>query len=120
MISRITAEFETPELAELALKRAKEKTDGIFKSGMIYSRVSERNTVLRSGEHISVIPTAANLPSYQNFMTASMDSPTSKDSVPEPSRNRKTRIYVICSAESCGEICSILGSLGGLRIKSSM
>ena len=42
MLSRVTAEFETPELAEYAMKRIRENVDYVYSAKMIYNRFAER------------------------------------------------------------------------------
>ena len=42
MLSRVTAEFETSELAELALKRARESSKDIYSTEIMYNKRSER------------------------------------------------------------------------------
>ena len=72
MISRVSAEFETSELAELALKRARENPGGIYSSGVVYDRRSDKAVRLRNGTIYTVIPTAV---TAHNYITAVMESP---------------------------------------------
>lgn len=42
MISRVSAEFEAPELAEAALGRIKESVGDIYKTGIVYNKSQPR------------------------------------------------------------------------------
>lgn len=115
MITRIYAEFETPELAELALQRVREKVGSVFSSGLMYDRISDKALKLRNGSIYTIIPTAV---TTHNYITAVMESPASDDVIIEPSRSRKTNIYVICSSDSEQEVKAVFSSMGGLSIRS--
>lgn len=115
MITRIYAEFETPELAELALQRVREKVGNVFSSGLMYDRRSDRAVKLRNGTIYTVIPTAV---TTHNYITAVMESPASEDVMTEPSRSRKTKIYVICESSAEGQIRAVFSTMGGLGIHS--
>ena len=77
MISRVIAEFETADLAELAVKRVKESVDGVYSGNIIRSRMTVLGEHLGHGTSYSVIPTAFN--NRTNFMSAVMMSPVSDD-----------------------------------------
>ena len=60
MISRVTAEFETPELAEYALKRVRESVDYVYSAKMMYNRIAEHSAKLgrkrcKMGDSFSII-----------------------------------------------------------------
>ena len=55
MISRVTAEFETPELAEYALRRVRESVDYVYSAKMMYNRISERSARLGRSSTFTVI-----------------------------------------------------------------
>ncbi len=115
MISRVSAEFETSELAELALKRARENPGGIYSSGVVYDRRSDKAVRLRNGTIYTVIPTAV---TAHNYITAVMESPAAESVIPEPSRRRRAQVYVICDQEASAGIRAVFNSLGGLNIKT--
>jgi len=115
MINRIYAEFETPELAELALMRVREKVGNVFSSGLMYDKRSDRAVKLRNGTIYTVIPTAV---TTHNYITVTMESPASEDVIAEPARSRKTKLYVICDASAEAQIRAVFSSLGGLDIHS--
>jgi len=113
MIERISAEFESPELAEIAIKKARETVGSIYSSGLMYNRRSDEAMKLRGGCIYTIIPTAV---TTHNYITAVMESPSSQDIIPEPSRSRSTRIYVICEKESADSVRKVFNSMGGLSV----
>lgn len=113
MISRVSAEFESPELAEASLHKIKEGIMGIYRTGIIYNKRSEEAMKLRHGTLYTIIPTAV---TTFNYITAVVESPSSEDVIPEPSRSRTTKAYVICEADSVNNIKAILNAMGGLNI----
>ena len=84
---RISAEFEAPELAELAIKRLKESIDGIQSAHIIYSKTSEKAMKLRNGSIYTIIPTAVTTHTY---FTAVIEQPASDDVIEEPYCSRKS------------------------------
>lgn len=112
-MTRISAEFETPDMAEIALKKIKDTVPGIYSTNMIYNKISDRAMELRNGSVYTIIPTAVTTHTY---LTAVIESPASEDVIVEPLRSRKTIIYVICEPESVNNVSSILNALGGLKI----
>lgn len=117
MVSRISAEFETSEIAELALKRARENVGEIYSSGIVYDKMSDKAMKLRNGTIYTVIPTAV---TAHNYVTAVIESDADESVFPEPLRRRRAQIYVICSSESVKGIRSVFNSLGGLNIKTGL
>lgn len=115
MVSRVSAEFETSELAELALKRSRESVGGIYSSGVVYDRRSDKALKLRNGTIYTVIPTAV---TSHNYITAVMESPAAESIIPEPSRRRRAQVYVICDSGSTAGVKAVFNSLGGLNIKT--
>lgn len=113
MITRISAEFEAPELAELAIKRIKESVGGVHSGNIIYNKISDRALKLRSGTLYTVIPTAV---TSRNYLTAVLESPASEDVIAEPLRSRKTTAYIVCEAESVDNAKAIFSAMGGLKI----
>ncbi|MBQ8296182.1 MAG: hypothetical protein IJX77_00185 [Ruminococcus sp.] len=114
-MTRISAEFETPDLAEIALKRIRDTVQGVYSTNIMYNKTSERAVRLRSGSIYTIIPTAVTTHTY---LTAVMESPASEDVIKEPYRSRKTYLYVICEPESVQNVKAILSAMGGLRITS--
>lgn len=114
MITRISAEFETPELAENAIHRVRESVP-VRSANMVYNKSSDEAVKLRNGTVWTLLPTAVT--SY-NYYTASMESPASEDVIPEPARRRNTTAYIICNDEQTENVKSVLNSMGGLNIKA--
>lgn len=113
MVTRVTAEFTTPEEAEFALKKIRENVRGVYSTNFVYNRDSDKAEKLRSGTIYTVLPTAA---VSSNYLTMVMESPASKDVIPEPSRSRKTTVFIVCDGNGIDEISSYLSSSGGINI----
>jgi hypothetical protein len=116
MVTRITAEFENPETAELALKKIRESVSGVYSTNYVYNRESDKAERLRSGNIYTVLPTTAGAVNFTNYLTMVMDSPASDDIIPEPSRSRKTNVFIVCDGNGTEQISSILNSSGGNNI----
>ena len=115
MLSRVTAEFETPELAEYAMKRIRENVDYVYSAKMIYNRFAERAERLGRSSAFTIIPTYYN--THTNFLTSVMESPASKDIIPEPARNRKATTCIICGSAAVDNVIAFLNAMGGMNIK---
>lgn len=111
----ISAEFETPELAELALGRIKNTISGVYSVKVNYNRISDRAERLRGGVHYTVIPVISTVHSY-NFFTAVLEQPASEDVIPEPSRSRTARFSLICENSESAHIRSLLHALGAYNV----
>lgn len=114
MITRISSEFESPELAELAIKRVKDSVKEIYSATIIYNKTSDKSVKLRNGTIYTIIPTAV---TTHNYITAVIESSASEDIIVEPQRNRRTTAYIICDSESVSNISAVLNAMGGLKIK---
>lgn len=115
MVTRISSEFETSELAELAIKRIKESVIGVHSANIIYDKISDKALKLRNGTIYTVIPTAVTTHTY---FTAVMEFPASEDVIAEPLRSRKTTAYIVCEKNSLEHAKAILNAMGGLKINS--
>ncbi|MBO5320146.1 MAG: hypothetical protein J6B01_10125 [Ruminococcus sp.] len=115
MVTRITAEFESPESAELALKRIRENIRGVYSTSYVYNKQSDKAERIRGKDIYTIMPTAA---VTQNYLTAVMDSPASVDSIPEPSRSRKTTVFIVCDGSGTSDISSVLSNSGAVNIDS--
>lgn len=116
MMTTISAKFEAPELAELAIGRIKKSVRGVHSARLAYNRTSSHAEKLRSGSIYTLIPTVSTVHSY-NYFTAVMEQPASEDVIPEPSRSRTASVCLICEEESSDQICSLLHALGGFDLK---
>ena len=117
MMSRISAEFESSELAEMALKRVKESVSHVFRTGMIYNKKTDSASKLSHGTLYTVIPTAV---TSFNYITAVVESPASEDVVIEPQRNITAKAFVICDAANTANVSAIFNSMGGLKIRCNI
>lgn len=116
MITRVSAEFETPELAENAIHRVRESVP-VQSASMVYNKASDEAVRLRNGTVWTVLPTAVT--SY-NYVTGVLESPTTEDVMPEPERRRNTTAYIMCDEENTDTVKSVLNALGGLEIRERM
>lgn len=116
MITRISAEFETPELAETAIHRVRESVP-VRSASMTYSKASDEAMKLRNGTIWTLLPTAV---TSHNYYTASIESPASEDVIPEPDRRRNTTAYILCEEEHLEAVKSVLNAMGGLDIHERM
>jgi hypothetical protein len=117
MISRVTADFESPDLAELAMKRVKESVQFVYSTHMINNRACKHKRQLSHGTTVSIIPTYFN--THTNFLTAVMKSPASNDFIPEPARNCKTSACIVCGSAAVDNVIAIFNAMGGLNIRSA-
>ena len=116
MITRISAEFETPELAETAIHRVRESIS-IRSANMVYNKSSDEAVKLRNGTVWTLLPTAVT--SY-NYCTAVMEYPATEDVIPEYERRRNTTAYIMCEDEQTENVKSVLNAMGGLNVRERM
>lgn len=116
MIKRVNAEFENTDLAELALKRARESISDVFAAEIMCSKQAKRAERLQGATHYTVMPMA---PTAQNYITAVMETPIDLNSVPEPLRRTTARACIVCSENAVRNVSSLLGAMGGLNIHTS-
>lgn len=114
MVTRVTAEFESPEAAESALKRVRDNVRGVYSTNFVYNRISDRAQRLSGGMMYTMLPAAI---TSHNYLTAVLESPASKDIIPEPHRSRKTTVFIVCDGSGSDKIHSILTDMGGSNIK---
>lgn len=112
---RISAEFESPDLAELAVKRVKESIKGVHSTNIIYNKISDKAMKLRSGSVYTIIPTAV---TTHNYITAVMESPASENVIREPYRSQKTIACIFCDESSSANARSLLSALGGMNVSN--
>lgn len=115
MVTRVTAEFEAPEMAESALKKIRENVRGVYSTNFVYNRRSNEAERLRGATIYTILPTAVTRP---NYLTATLESPASEDVIPEPARSKKTTVFIVCDGSGIHQINSILTSMGGSNIYS--
>jgi hypothetical protein len=114
MITKISAEFDCPEIAELALRRIRESVQSVYSTNMMYNKTSDKARKLRGGSIYTVIPTAV---TTHNYLTAVLESPACEDVIPEPARSRKTTACIVCDDSSLENVSALLNAMGGLNIR---
>ena len=118
MLSRVIGEFESQELAELAIMRIRESVDSIYSASAIQNRISANSKSLTHGTSYTVLPVAFS--TRTNFMSAVMESPVYADDVPEPYRRTNTTACIVCGSGSVGDVIAVMNALGGLNIRSAV
>ena len=113
MVTRITADFEAPEYAEAALGKVRSSVRGVYSTSFVYDRISDKAERLSRGTSYTILPTAV---TTHNYLTAVLESPASRDVIPEPRRSRKTTVFIVCDGSRTHEISSILTAMGGSNI----
>lgn len=114
MILRVAAEFESPEFAELALKRVRDSVSGVHSVNIMYNKESDKALKLKHGTLYTILPMAV---TTYNYLTAVMESPASEDVIAEPARSRKTSAYVVCEDCSADNVSALLNAMGGLNVR---
>ena len=117
MIYRVTAKFETPDLAELAIKRVKESVHTVYSTNLIYNKMAERAKNSNRRASFSIIPIYNN--THTNFLTAVIETPAFSDITPEPVRNTQTSACIVCESTAVDNVIAIFNAMGGLEIKSA-
>ncbi|MDE5764818.1 MAG: hypothetical protein K2I00_07610 [Ruminococcus sp.] len=115
MVTRVTADFESPETAELALKQIRDNVRGVYSTNYVYNRISDKAQKLHGGTNYTILPAAV---TSHNYLTAVLESPATDSVIPEPLRNRKTTVFIVCDGSGTNEIHSILSAMGGNNIYS--
>ncbi len=112
MITRVSAEFETPELAESAIHKVRENVN-IRSASMVYNKASDEAVRLKNGTVWTILPTAVT--SY-NYVTGILEYPATDSAIPEPEQRRNTTAYILCDEENTATVKSVLNAMGGLSI----
>ena len=115
MLSRVTAEFETPDLAEYAVNRIKRSVEYVYSAKLMFDPSAFRTERQSRNSTFRLIPTYCN--THSNFLTAVMDSPASQDIIPEPKRNTQTTACIICGSAAVDNVISLLNAMGALNIR---
>jgi len=114
MFTRIAAEFESVDMADLASKRLKESQgSSIKKAGVNSNLTAQRAKTLKHGRHYAVIPTGLTSGVNNTFFTATIDSETTEDVIKEPFRNEKATLYIVCDEDNKHNIKSTITAMGG-------
>lgn len=114
MITKINAELDTIETAELAARMIKQKTGGIIN---IRIENSDKHVSKNSDYNPSIIPFYTQN-GYYNFVTPFFNSSIISNNSNSTSieRSRTTFIEIICEKDAENVVTQIFNSLGGLKI----
>lgn len=115
MISRVTADFESPVLADLAMKRVRESVEYVYSAKMMYHRTGENPTGMSRSSTFSLIPAYYN--SHSNYLTDVIGSPASEDIIPARRRYRTTTACIVCGSAAVDNVISVLNAMGGSNIR---
>lgn len=111
MISRVIAEFESPELAEMAVRRVKESVEYVYSGSIMYPQSVVKNHFLSRGANHAVIPN-----SFSNSVSVSDTEQTYAHSA----RRKNTTACVICGSGAVENVISTMNAMGGLNIHSAV
>lgn len=111
MISRVTAEFESPETAEYAIKRVRESIQYVYSAKIIEDR---KQTISRKTA-FSVIPAYYN--SHSNMLTSVLESPVSEEAFQNHTQKSKAYSCIICGSAAVDNVIALLNVLGGTNIR---
>ena len=115
MISRVTADFESPERAHVVLKRVRESVEYVYSAKMMYHRISENTIRTSRSSAFSLIQAYYN--SHSNYLTDVISSPVSEDISVSRRRNRTTTACIICGSAAVDNVISVLNAMGGTNIR---
>ena len=115
MISRVTAEFESTEIARFAIKRVKESVDYVYSAKLIYHRIGEKTYIKRQIMDYTNIPLYYN--SHSNCLTDVLRDPISNEIVASYHKSISTTACVICGSGAVDNVISVFNSMGGSNIR---
>ncbi|MBR5683725.1 MAG: hypothetical protein IKW96_10735 [Ruminococcus sp.] len=115
MISRVTADFESPELAHMAVKRLRESVEYVYSAKMMYHRIGKNQARTSRSSAFSLIPAYYN--SHSNYLTDVISSPVSEDISVSRRRNRTTTACIVCGSAAVDNVISVLNAMGGSNIR---
>ncbi|MBP5432823.1 hypothetical protein [Ruminococcus sp.] len=114
MISRVTADFENIELAELALKRVRDSVGYVYSAKMMY-KTSPDVMLKRSGRSaFSLYPTYYN--SNINYLKDVIGSSASDEPVTRSKTKYRITTCIVCGSAAVDNVISVLCAMGGTNI----
>ena len=102
MVTRITAEFDSPDIAEKAVHSIYRNVRGVYSANLMKRHTHDRKSVTEGT--VSALEGSAG-----TFTDISSDAPLQ-------SAGAKSSIFVVCDGSNVDEIRSLLSSLGGSSI----
>lgn len=115
MISRVTADFESPELADLAMKRVRESVEYVYSAKMMYHRIGDNHIRPSRSSAFSLIPTYYNL--HSNYLTDVIGSPASDEIIPHKTEKSPATACIVCGSAAVDNVISVLNAMGGSNIR---
>lgn len=115
MISRVTADFESPEIAHLAIKSVRESVDYVYSAKMMYHRIDDKSVLTRRTSDFSLIPIYYN--SHCNSLTDVIGSPFSNVIAASRQKNRKITVCIVCGSAAVDNVISFFNAMGGSNIR---
>ena len=115
MISRVTADFSTPELAGLAMQRVRESVEYVYSAKVMYNRLPANAALHRRSSPFPLIPAYYN--SHNNYLTSVMDSPVSDGMMPSGRNYQKATACIVCGSAAVDNVISVLNAMGGSNIR---
>lgn len=109
MISRVIAEFSSPELAETAVSRIKESVDYVYSGNIMYSRSSVKRHFLSRGTNYAVLSN-----SYRNSAASELNEEQIQFGV----KRKNTTACIICGSGAVENVVSVINAMGGTNIRS--
>lgn len=113
MISRVTADFYSEELAHLAMQRLRESVDYVYSAKVLCGRISGRSSL-----HNSVfLQTPSFFSSYtapfSDTVNGTVSAETSLHSLPK----QKATACIVCGSAAVDNVISVLNAMGGSNIR---
>ncbi|MDE5753671.1 MAG: hypothetical protein K2H89_03905 [Oscillospiraceae bacterium] len=113
-LCRITAEFGSQDLAELAGGRIRRTIRNIRKLSI--RNLGKAVPSMQGKQRYTLLP--ANL-RMENYMTAVMITDLSDSILPEYYYRKSAELSIVCDADSLGDVSAIMQSMGAVNIRKS-
>ena len=112
-LSRVYAEYDSVEMAELAAGRIRRNVRGIRR--MTIYRLSRNRQPVGGRIRFTMLP--ANL-RMTNYATDVMYSEISTRAIPEPYFRQETELMILCEERAVKRIVSLLHATGAMRVRN--
>ena len=111
MISRVIAEFGSPEAAELAVSRIKTSVDYVYSGNIMYTGGSTKKHTLGRGINYAVMP---------NSFSSSIGIAESEPFAEFNRHGKRTTACIICGSGAVENVISAMNAMGGTNIRSAV
>lgn len=115
MLSRVTAEFDSSELANIAMKRVKESVEYVYSAKFMYDRLTVNTARKNYNSAFSLIPTYYS--SHNNELTDVSGPPASDEAIPVHRKRHVTTACIVCGSAAVDNVISVLSAMGGSNIR---